>query len=341
MTPATGASNFSTSKNSANLVVVVDTFDTPTHHPDDNHPPRGKPTKMPPHLPRPSSLRSLLTTTTKTCTPSTLRTIVTIPPESPHYIRVPEPKQKTDPPPPRIRGHLPVPREIFPHRTSGRRLTSHAYIAKTAPRSQAEVRGRFPWGATAAQKRRDAAMRRRALSVGLRLLWQRKRKADAKAAQLSRIQGAANRRAALAPDALDDVLTRGTVRLSTAATTAVVADPLRFERAEAARERHAGIMGAKAEARRDALAQLYVAASEFIVDEAELVERVARLFDPEHHAYQKTQAGQNIWTAQGVPISVVQTRREAADLLKTKVPPASRTVNRQKKVAEELTGGKL
>lgn len=297
---------------------------------------------MPPHLPRPSSLRGLLTATTmpKT-TPSTLRTIVTIPPESPHYIRVPEPNQKTDPPPPRIRGHLPVPREVFPHRTSGPRLTSRDYLAKTMPLSKAERLRRPPGDGAVAQHRRDAAMRRKALATGLRALWWRKRRADAKAAERSALKGDENRAAALAPDARDDVLTRGTVRLSTAATTAVAADPLRFERAEAARERHAGILGAKAEARRDALAQLYVAASEFIVDEAELAERVARLFDPEHHAYKKTQAGQNIWTAQGVPMSVVQTRREAAELLKTKVPPASRTVNRQKKVAEELTGGKL
>lgn len=296
---------------------------------------------MPPHLPRPSCLRGLLTTTTPKTAPSTLRTIVTIPPESPHYIHVPKPNQKTNPPPPRIRGHLPVPREIFPHRTSGPRLTSAAYIAKTMPLSKAELEMRAPGDRAAMEHRLDAAMRRTALTKGLKSLWYRKKRAVAGAAERSAIKGDANRAAALAPDALDDVLTRGTVRLSTAATTAVVADPLRFERAEAARARHAAIMGAKAEARRDALAQLYVAASEFIVDEAELVERVARLFDPEHHAYKKTQAGQNIWTAQGMPMSVVQTRREAAELLKTKVPPVSRTVNRQKKVAEELTGGKL
>jgi hypothetical protein len=294
---------------------------------------------MPPHLPRPSSLRGILTTTTTTPS-TTTRTFVTIPPESPHYIRIPEPKQSKGPPPPRIRGHLPVPREIFPHRTSGPRLTSPDHLIKTMPISRAERRGRPPGSAAAALHRRDAASRRTALATGLQSLWERKQAADARASRLGALQGDANRAAALAPDAQDDVLTRGTVRLSTAAVTAVVADPERFERAEAARRRHAGIVGAKAEARRDALAQLYVAASEFIVDEAELVERVARLFDPEHHAYQKTQAGQNIWTAQGVPISVIQTRREAGDLSKAK-GLVTRTTNRQKKVAEELTGGKL
>ncbi|KAK1829476.1 hypothetical protein QBC39DRAFT_435649 [Podospora conica] len=305
---------------------------------------------MAPHLPRPSTLRGLLTATTPRATPATTRTVVTIPPESPHYIYVPEPKQGNNTPLPRIRGHLPVPREIFPHRTSGPRLTSPEHIRKTMPHPKTLLSDNVPrLLRTKLQKQRDAESRRTALKEGLAGLWERRQAADARATRLSRAKGESNRRAALAPDAQDDVLTRASVRMSTAVTTKVIIDPLRMEKAEAARAKHAAIVAAKAEARRDALAQLYVAASEFIVDEAELNERVARLFDPAHHANKQANLGQSIWQAQGMPISVIEKRRDEGDLNKwtpgmtsSKAAASLRdTVKRQKKVAEELTGGRL
>jgi hypothetical protein len=149
----------------------------------------------------------------------------------------------------------------------------------------------------------------------------------------------------MAPEALDEVLTRSTVRTSTTTDVGVVPDPLRFEVAEKAAAQHARQLARKAEARRDALAQLYVAAQSFIVDEAELEERVNTIFVADHHQMGGMDRGMSIWDVQRAPVSVGDLRSDlmgtSTNLLDLKKRSAFKTTQRQKTVAEELTGGKL
>ena len=334
------------------------------------------PAKMPPRLPRPSlgGIQAPLSSTT-TCSLRTTAPIAapisliwssttrrrrptpsfssspfsttapcareTIPPESPRFIKVVEPPQSSEVKLPPIRGHLPVPRQIFSKR-DGTRKVSAEHLERTVPVSAAERADRKPRSMQEARHRVHAASRRAALASGLQGLWARKQQRDKREEARSKAIQSRNRAAALAPDALDDVLTRSSVRASTAMTTAVQADPERLARAEGARQRHAVIMGLKSEARRDALAQLYVAAGSFIVDEAGLEAHIDKTFTDSDFQYVSTHRGQSIWDSGQPPVSVADMKTELMGSVPTfKSSVASKTTERQKKVAEELTGGQL
>ena len=298
-------------------------------------------------------------TTTKTIITSTITTSspwrafsttpfaagpVPVPPESPRFITVPEPPQSAEPKLAPIKGHLPVPRDIFPKR-EGKRKVTQSYIASATPVSKAELAGEPPKNEHDARRRRMAAARRSAFAAGIQGLYVRKKQRVQRAAARSEAHRKANLAAAMAPEGLDDVLTRPTVRSSTASTTTVAPDPARFEAADAARERHAALLARKSESRRDALAQMYVAAQGFIVDEAELEARVSALFKEDSHKYGGMDHGVSIWDQQRAPISVTKQRADlqgaALGLVDAARSSATKTTQRQKTVAEELTGGKL
>ncbi|KAL1843491.1 hypothetical protein VTJ49DRAFT_1362 [Mycothermus thermophilus] len=318
---------------------------------------------MAPQLPRPSisSLQAALsacrisspsTTTTTlrpglplrrtfTTTPAT-RT-VPLPPESPRFITVPDPPQSSEPKLPPIKGHLPVPRDIFPRREGDKKIQPE-YIAAATKLSKAEAAGLPPRSERQALRRALAHARRAALAEGLKGLYARKTTRVARKKARAEKKRQENLAAATAPERLDDVLTRPSVRLATSGTTFVAPDPARFERAEAARKERERREAEKAEARRDALARLYVAASNFIVDEAELEKKIDEIFVERYYQLDTSIAGRSIWDM-CPPVSVSDllsehagTTAKVADANRTK---AAKTTLRQKEVAEELTGGKL
>ncbi|AEO70530.1 uncharacterized protein THITE_2122121 [Thermothielavioides terrestris NRRL 8126] len=245
---------------------------------------------------------------------------------------------------PPVKGHLPVPRDVFPKR-EGNRKVKPEYLEATRPKSKAELAGQPPRSAEEARHRLMAAARRSALASGLQGLYVRKKQREKRRREAAEANRKANLAAATAPERLDEVLTRPTVRAATALNTAVVPDPNRFAAAEEARARHQQREELKAEARRDALAQLYVAAQSFIVDEAELEARVNAIFTPDYHKYAAGGRGESIWDLHGAPISVAELRQEAMgssnNLTEAQRAPVIKTTHRQKVVAEELTGGKL
>jgi hypothetical protein len=94
--------------------------------------------------------------------------------------------------------------------------------------------------------------------------------------------------------------------------------------------------------------ELYMASSNFIVDEAELEKKVAELF-AEDYFTRRGMAGDdavNIWeTSGGPPLTVRQmmselTRSESR-LYDSVTSEGDRTVKRQRIVSETLTGGKM
>jgi len=317
---------------------------------------------MPPPIPRPSlrgvtsrasarstacvALRSSFSTTTSTsqAPQSTTR----IPPESPKYISVPEPPQATLIRRPPIRGHLPVPREIFP-RKGGDRKVSPDYVARATPLSLAEQSGAPPKTELEAWRRKMAHSRRTALSAGLEGLYDRKSTSDALRARKAKAKGEAHRRAAAAPERDDDVLTRSSVLASVSAQLSVDRDPARFDVARTSRKRTARLQAARSQARKGALAELYIAAKDFIVDEAELARRVNELFDENYFATKGVSDALSIWDTDGPPIktsAMVDQQAYGRDSplnmgYEMYTPDSTRTARKQKILAEELTGGKL
>ncbi|KAI0857038.1 hypothetical protein F4860DRAFT_375131 [Xylaria cubensis] len=274
-----------------------------------------------------------------------------IPPESPLFINVPNPPQdqsiEAKRELKRVRGFIPVPRRVFAHRDSHEKPTD-SWLTRAAPeprnaKSQAE-----PGSDVQAWKRKMAVSRRENIRSGVRDLWARKQRIDAKRLAARTAKLAANRAAAMAPEREDERLTRGTINAGTL-QTAVAPDPLRFERGLASAARTAAIAADKSEARRDAIQTLYMNARSFIVNETELEAAVNREFADDHFDRMgQSGAGyriQNIWDAQNEPVSVdtmlKDLQRDNDTLVTDLTSDHVRTVRRQKLVAEELTGGKM
>ncbi|KAI0446505.1 hypothetical protein F4803DRAFT_17833 [Xylaria telfairii] len=274
-----------------------------------------------------------------------------IPPESPLFINVPNPPQdqsieaKRELKP--LRGFVPVPRQVFGHRDSHQKPTD-SWLDRAAPKPSNAKSQAEPGSDLEAWRRKMAASRRESMRSGVRDLWARKQRFDAKRLAARTAKLAANKAAAMAPEREDERLTRGTINAGTL-QTAVAPDPLRFERGFASAARTAAIAADKSEARRDAIQALYMNARSFIVSEAELETVVNREFADDHFrnigASSTGHLIQNIWDAQNEPMSVAamldELQRKHDTLVSDLTSEGTRTVRRQKQVAEELTGGKM
>ncbi|KAI1149051.1 hypothetical protein F4825DRAFT_464425 [Nemania diffusa] len=319
---------------------------------------------MAPLLPRAALLPQRITATTTApspCTPPALTRLFAstpgvparqrIPPESPLFINVPNPPQDQSIEALRelkpVRGFIPVPRRVFAHRDSHRKPTD-AWLARSAPTPTNAKSQAPPVSPLQAWQRKMADSRRANMRSGVRDLWDRKLRSDAARDRASKAKLAANRAAATAPEREDERLTRGTVNAGTL-QTAVALDPGRFARGAASAARTAARAADKSEARRDAIQALYMNARAFVVDEAELEGLVAREFADDHfESMGQSGAGfriENIWDAQNQPMTVAgmlkDLQRSHLTLVADLTSEETRTVRRQKQVAEELTGGKM
>lgn len=221
---------------------------------------------------------------------------------------------------------------------------------RATPLSAAEESGAPPRNDLDAWRRRMAHSRRSALREGLRGLYDRKTSSDDFARRKTREKGRAHRLAAFAPDRADEVLTRPSVLAAVATQLSVrTDDPSRFKVARVSARRTAKLAAARAEARADALSELYIAAKDFIVDEAELARKVDELFDENYFATKGVSDALSIWDTDGPPIKTNAMidqqgygRDNPANLgYEMYQPDTTRTARKQKLIAEELTGGKL
>lgn len=313
---------------------------------------------MPPQIPR-APLRAL--STSGAATPSTIsrarpfsstNTIlsdVSIPPESPRFIPLPELPQSDEVRKPPVKGYLPVPREIFTKRAHKDHKLSPSFVRDTAPHSKAERRGDAPKSDKDAWKRMMAQSRRDALGSGIDKLWRRKTTSDARAKERADQHGRRNLADKRAPERLDDMFTRGTIPMSTL-NTKVIRDPEYAAKQRESAQRSAAIQQAKSEARKDALQRLYVEASKFIVTEEELTKTVESLFTEDHfHKLGKGRGvfwgSENVWEAHSTPPTVRQMFAEMRGTSQEVVSSFNQTdrtaTTRQKQVVGELTGGAL
>ncbi|KAI9831114.1 MAG: hypothetical protein M1819_005202 [Sarea resinae] len=260
-------------------------------------------------------------------------------PESPKFIEVPQPPQQRYPPKRRIKGVLPTPRNLF---RGNRDKISPEYLAAATPEPTTEHgTSRSQW------KQQMAATRRRNLREGLVELHHRKKQMDRAMAGRSAYRRAEHERLVHAPEREDERLTRPTVTEAMKQfNTGIVPDPDREARIAQKLERYRAMQEAKANERRDALHTLYTQAGSFITTQDQLNAAIEKTFvdNPEEFGNDIGVGGENIWN-RGPPETVQQMLSEANksgnNALRHHTGSADLTQKRIKKIAEELTGGKV
>lgn len=263
---------------------------------------------------------------------------------------MPDLPQSTEDKRPVLKGHLPVPREIFTRRAKMAHKLQPTFVEDTAPRSKAELAGLPPKSDKDTWKRMMAESRRQALGSGIQSLWRRKHTRETRQKARADAKLAQHLEDKMRPDRLDEVYTRGTVTQATL-NTEVVRDPEYEAKQLESQKRTAALAKVKSEARKDALQRLYVEAGQFILTEQELAAKIEKIFSPKYHAdLGKNNSlswwgAANMWEAQGRPLRLSEMFSSTTDSgQRSQVYGKSalkKTQQRQRIVAGELTGGAL
>ncbi|KAF1830952.1 hypothetical protein BDW02DRAFT_76032 [Decorospora gaudefroyi] len=270
-------------------------------------------------------------------------------PQSPNYVDVPKPLQPTYPVKPAVKGHLPVPRDIF--KTRGKHPKESDVFLDRSTRTPKEAKAPGPYSKDAdyrSYKQRLAEKRREALREGVKELHARKVSSEAHLRAQMQATGAHRRAVAMAPRRQVDVLTETSVAkgIRDFLTDGLPARPDRSAaRSSAYQRRVARIQQVRASRLHD----LYTNAREFIVDEQQLDDAIEKAFGtPDAPIGWDTRGnmgprnkgdefkhGLSPWHGpmpEGVADMLQKLKGgEGVGLAKERV----------KKVAEELTGGKM
>lgn len=312
-------------------------------------------TRMPPRVPRAALQQSYqCPSCTARRTFSRSAAALQIGPESPRYIDIPQPPQQTTPEKPRIRGALPVPRDIFAGSAPGRGLdkADPKNIAQSTkePTKQRYVAG-SPDESRLAWKERMAEQRRKNLREGLEALKERKVRTDTFLAAKGKRRQQEREALLHRPEREDERLTNPTIdlELQSLLNGAPVEDPDKAVRLMEKKQRVALMEAARKEDRADALHHLYINARNFITNESQLAKAIdtefgsqdaPRVFDPNRADIP------SVW-AYGKPDTVQDMLNRASGrggrgalASSTKGRSTSLTKERVTKIGEELTGGR-
>ena len=276
-----------------------------------------------------------------------------IPPESPKFIEIPRPVQPSQPFPTYVKGVLPVPRQIFPrgHRPHDTDKASPRYLADVTPEpiedKASTVSSVDPRTAEfVSWKARQSEARRRNLREGLIELNNRRQRQDRWLMARSKKSQAERNMLLDAPEREDERLTNPSVLQSEMPERHhALPDPDRGARLARKRQNVANMEAIREENRRNALHTLYVNAGNFITTGAKLDSTIDRVFDDQSQFNNDNTGGVNIWNL-GFPETVQQLLVKANRAPGKKAMDAAEgnagvTRERIRKVAEELTGGKM
>ncbi|KAL2870219.1 uncharacterized protein BJX67DRAFT_344937 [Aspergillus lucknowensis] len=267
---------------------------------------------------------------------STLR----VGPESPNFVELPRPIQPDLPPKPRVKGTLPVPREIFPRRRADKPRPEYIAAATPLPKNNEKIGANEPHAEYREWKREMANMRRKNLKAGLLELHKRKKRIDERMNQRSRAKQARREQVFKQGDRDDERLTRPSViQEMLPQRISVLPDPDREERLAQSRARWESKKLQKELERRDWLHTLYMNARSFITTEEQLAAEIEKVF-PEglNEAWRSDhQHGDNVWNL-GLPPTVQNIVNESG---KSESNRWELTQGRLKKLGEEITGGKV
>ncbi|KAJ4330033.1 hypothetical protein N0V87_010351 [Didymella glomerata] len=273
-------------------------------------------------------------------------------PQSPNYIEVPKPAQPTFPIDPNVKGHLPIPRDIT--KTRSQHANVEDFLQHTTKDAENRtVPGPFSRDADVRlYKQRLADARKEALREGVKEL--HARKVTSEAQHLDRIQqsGELRRKLAMAPRREVDILTETSVAKG---VRDFLADRLPAPEKNIAARRRAydKRMAAQEAVRQSRLHDLYTNARTFIVSEEQLDQAIEEAFGTDDNPVgwdMRGQEGRRLdkdssgvsgyeglspWTGpmpEGVGDKMERLRGgEGVGLAKERI----------KKLAEELTGGKM
>jgi hypothetical protein len=268
-------------------------------------------------------------------------------PQSPNYIDVPKPKQPTFPLDPQLKGHLPIPRDIFKTRNPHPKDSEDFLRESTKDPKERKAPGPFsPDADLRLYNQRLADIRKESLREGVKELHARRVTSDAQ--HLARIQqsGEKRTRLAMAPRREVDTLTETSVSKG---VRDFLADklPTPEKNIEARRRAYERRIAAQQQTRESRLHDLYTNARTFIVSEDQLDAAIEDAFGTEENPLGWDSKGQvglrttghhdglSPWNGpmpEGVGDMMNKLRSgEGVGLAK----------ERMKKLAEELTGGKL
>jgi hypothetical protein len=240
---------------------------------------------------------------------------------------------------PVIKGILPPPRNIF-HQRGPNRIDPE-YIKATIPEAKDRPE---PKDERTAWRRRLAATRRANFEEAITDLHKRKVRQDAVRTSKTKAKQKDREARLNAPEREDERLTNPTVTMSLNNLHIGLSDPDRAARVAEKAELFKMKEEMKKEERRNALHTLYMNAREFITTEEQLNEEIEKIFIPS--PFGKAHDGKdNIWDALGAPPTVQDMLQGVNDTQKTALEfhrgPSHKTSQRMKKIAEELTGGKM
>ena len=194
-------------------------------------------------------------------------------PESPRYMDIPQAPQQTLPDKTRLKGILPVPRDVFAGQDPNAPLNLDQ-ATKEPSRPQSHNDPRSLW------KDRMAASRRKNLKEGLNALQHRRVKSDEYMANRATLRQQDREARLHRPEREDERLTAPSIdsNLLTLLQKGPLQNPNKDARLADMRERHALKQAARQESRRDALHSLYVNARDFIVNDAQLSTAIDEAF---------------------------------------------------------------
>ena len=268
-------------------------------------------------------------------TSSTLR----VGPESPNFIDVPQTLQPDLPSKPKVKGTLPVPRELFPTRRPDKATWAYVADATPEPKTQKPIPENDPHAEEIEGRRRMAEVRRRNLREGLAELYERKTTTEKRMQKRSAAKQAHRERILNQPEREDERLTRPSVpEAMKPRKLAVLPDPDREERLARARQRVEEKVLEKKIERQSSLQTLYMNARHFIVTEEQLAKEIDRVFPGgENEAWRSDhRPGENIWNL-GLPPTIQQTVQNRS----SETGRWTTIQDRVQKLAEEITGGKI
>lgn len=260
-------------------------------------------------------------------------------PESPYYIDVPQTLQPDLPSKPRVKGTLPVPREIFPARRTDKTTPEYIAAATLEPTKAKIVKKSDPNAELIEWKRKMAASRRRNLEEGLVELYARKKAIDAAMTQRSAAKQARRERVLRQPPREDERLTSPSLIQALQLQPKVLPDPNREARISQSRERVLHKHLQRSAARHNDLHTLYMNAKTFITTEEQLTREIEDKFreDGGQEWASDSGVGSNVW-AKGAPPTIQDIVKNQT---KDEVGRWRLEQERMDKVVEEMTGGKL
>jgi hypothetical protein len=280
---------------------------------------------------------------TFTSTPTTLA----LGPQSPNYVDVPKPRQPTFPLEPPIKGHLPVPRDIFKTRNKHPKASSVFLDRSTkAPKALKAPGPHSRDPDYQLYKQRLAETRRTALTEGVKQLHARKVETDAAFQAKLEANYADRVKRAMAPPRDSDLLTSTSIQkgirdfLDDALPTTSRANIPK--RRTAYQRRVARVQAVRASRLHD----LYVNAREFIVEESQLDEAIEKAFGTEDQPVGwdvRGNAGMRSEGKEGLSPWHGPMPEGVGDMLQKLKggEGVGLAKERVRKVAEALTGGKM